>query len=122
VNEQNAIEVPRFDLPLYRLFVRHVWAYRDDRGESVISPPPTMFTMYHDDEGEALVLRETYELLVSVEPTWAGRTGGTGYLAFADLQVFYVYLGLLCRAARLGDARAQRLGEYVMWVLGFRWV
>ena len=117
-----AIELPKFDLPRYSSFVRHVWEYRDDQGESVVFPPPTMFTMYYDDEGEAAVLREMYELLVRVEPGWVDRVGGNGYLAFTDLQVLYVYLGLLCRSARAGDPRAQRLGEYVLWVLGFKWV
>lgn len=122
MNEQNAVEVPRFELPRYGHFVRHVWQYRDDRGESVVFPPPAMFTLYHDDEGELAVLKEIYDLLMSLKPEWSGRISGAGYLAFADLQVLYGYLSLLCRAARTGDVRAQQLGEYVMWVLGFRWV
>lgn len=115
--------LPRFELPSYREFVRHLWCYRNDDGDSAVSSPPVMFTIYYDDDAEFRVLRETYDRMVNVEVEgWVGRIRAEGQLTFSDLQALYEYLGRLCETAREGDLRAHRLGEYVLWVLGFRWV
>jgi hypothetical protein len=42
------------------------------------------------------------------------------FRSMAALHAFCVMLGSLTRLQ--GDERAMRIGEFIMWTLGFRWI
>lgn len=128
---------PRLDLqvgnvPDYRTFVRRLWTYRDADGFQVC-PPPVMYRAIFQQEDPDLKTIERiaeyasscgvgrairWELIVT-----RGELMGAWELQFYSLRALHTFCVVLGDRARVqGDDVAIRVGEFIMWTLGFRWV
>lgn len=128
---QARIDIPSGHIPDYRTFVRHVWAYHDDAGKPVLSPP-WMHTAHFSagDEwcvaGAALADMIRYDdqcgrKRVVGERIVSRRKGSRFEVKFADLEALHAFLLHLAGYAA-NDFHARQLGEFLVWTFGFRWV
>lgn len=129
-------DVPVGSVPDYSTFRRHVWRYRDEDTGRVVSAPPWMYSVIFEDTEEAAIAFSLIELLVTPQGTSPpmvevqrvevitrrGEDGAKAFeVCFADLQVLHLFLVMLASQSSV-DAVSRRVGEFLMWTLGFRWV
>lgn len=113
-------EVPRYDR-----FVRHVWRFVE-HGDSALCPPPDMFTLPLDDDGDvAIVGQEATRCLRDFEfgadRIVAVREQGQIRVTFRDLEVLHTFLRLLAQRSNAGDAQAREVLIFTLRMLGFEW-
>jgi hypothetical protein len=120
-------------VPDYRTFVRHLWSYSDPDGFS-ISEPPVVYRVVFDDEDHAPVRAVAKQMATELEfgnrvewreaPEFADSSNISCWeLRFLDLKALHTFCVLLGDRARMeSDDVAIRVGEFIMWTLGFRWV
>lgn len=128
-------ETPRLDLqvgkvPDYRTFVRHVWAYEDDQGFRIGEPPVMYRAIFEDSDPDWKTILRIAEYAmacgsghaIKLVPLQLDETRAWE-LQFESLRALHVFCVLLGDRARVqGDDVAIRVGEFIMWTLGFRWV
>lgn len=131
MTEERRLDLSVGAVPDYRTFVRHLWGYRAVHGFQ-ISPPPVMYCAVFDDVDHAdsdweairsLVqsLTEEFDLHDYIE--WENTGLKTWELRFGSLKALHVFCVSLGDRARIQeDEAAIRVGEFIMWTLGFRWV
>lgn len=131
-NSARRLDLPIGEVPDYRTFVRHLWSYKPPEGVAV-RPPPIMYSILFDQaDDDWLMVRETAEVAVSAvgleeQLFWRGVATDDGRasweLCFGDLTALHAFCVLLGTRARADESEAAvRVGEFVMWTLGFRWV
>lgn len=118
-------DVPSGAVPEYREFVRRVWAWRDEDGRSCIDAPPWMFSVVIQDPIEVSLVSSLLSSIHQLRP-FDGRfevlvlEDGSEF-SFADIAVLHIFLRSLASLSAVNET-ARRVCEYVMWMLGFRWV
>jgi hypothetical protein len=120
-------------VPSYGRFVRHLWAYDDPNGFSV-GAPPVVYRVLFDDEDCGPVRAVVKEMQDRLDfgdrvgwvdaPEYADQPDrGCWELRFKDLKALHTFCVMLGDRARMQeDVAAVRVGEFIMWTLGFRWV
>lgn len=124
------LDLPTGEVPDYRTFVRHLWSYDDPNG-TALAPPPVMYRiLFEQHDPDWSTIRATAETAVVAldlqeRITWVRVDEGQPVweLRFADLTALHIFCVLLGSRARSEENDAAiRVGEFIMWTLGFRWV
>ena len=134
MTEANRQDLATGEVPDYRTFVRHLWRYKDVSAGFEIAPPPVMYRAIFEDglDSDWPPVRDIAEYIVD-DLLMDGRIEweriddvdmpDAWELRFYDLKALHVFCVLLGDRARVQqDAVATRVGEFIMWTLGFRWV
>ena len=124
VHDDARVYVPAGLVPSLREFTRQVWRYRDSNGQSVLCPPPDVFTLVLDDAGDAacvqiafIALTDALEFDGRVETRWVA---GSQRVIFHDLEALHTFVRAL--ASQGGkDRAASDVAAFILGSLGFRW-
>lgn len=119
------VRMPVSGIPDLHGFKRHLWRFRDETGESPLSPPPSWMFHYlvEGDEAELRLLRPFVDTLresfdYRERLVMEQFHGDTHLVYFADIEVLHAWLVmLLCRADR--SSLADEIVRFVMQQLGF---
>lgn len=120
------LDVPVGQVPDYRTFCRFVWQYRDEEGQSVIHPPPWMYSLIIDDPVDvssinAIVAAFSFDNPASAKSINVAKFEGGVRLSFANLGALHSALASLARCG-VESENMKSLAEFLLWTLGFRWV
>lgn len=132
MKEARRHDLPTGDVPDYRTFVRHVWSYHDEVGGSALQAPPVMYRALFEPSdpdwleivGFTEAVTEANDLQERILVSETECEGDVLYeLRFVDLQALHAFCVSLGDWATEGDDDLPvRVGEFIMWTLGFRWV
>lgn len=117
------VSVPVGTIPPLKTFMRHVWRFRDESGDTVLTPPPTVLTVVLDDadEADAAVTVASY-LSLALGYGERVRTVFNGphvLVEFADLHAIHAFLSVL--SMHVHSAPSREVANYCLSMLGFRW-
>ena len=114
-------------VPNYQAFVRHLWSYDDPDGFT-IGPPPVMYVaVFNKDDSDWSAIRGVAKTVIDEfdlgdRIVWE-EVAGDRELRFRDLSALHVFCVVLGDKTRIQqDDAFVRVGEFIMWTLGFRWV
>ena len=118
------VEIPTGTLPPIRDFIRHVWRYRDEHGETVLTAPPgDILTLVLDDPNEANVSITLVTCLTNTlgfEERISSKFDGPNVLiGFRDLDAIYAFLQVVSLHSDRHAAR--EVASYCLSMLGFHW-
>lgn len=129
--QRQRLDLTTGKVPDYRTFVRHLWAYRDDEGFQISAPPVMYRALFEDADPDWRIIESVaayvvgcgvgeelrWEMIRSEDLTllWELR-----FYSLRALHTFCVVLGDRARVQE--DDVSIRVGEFIMWTLGFRWV
>jgi len=125
VNEPCRHDLPTGAIPEYREFLKRVWAWREEDGNSCVDSPPWMYSIIIHEPVEVCLVSSLLGTLHQL-PAFEGRIevrvmdDGSEF-SFADLYVLHAFLRACASLGAINET-ARRVCEYVMWTLGFRWV
>ena len=118
-------DIPTGAVPEYSEFLRRVWAWHDEYGNSCVGAPPWMYSIIIHEPVEVMFVssllgtihmtsefKDRFEIIVMED--------GSEF-SFADLAALHTFLRA-CATLGSTNETARRVCEYVMWTLGFRWV
>lgn len=118
-------------VPDYQTFVRHLWSYEDEQGFRISGPPVVYRAFFEDSDPDWATIRCIAEYAmgcgggdaIKLLPTSLDGLTPAWELQFGSMRALHVFCVLLGDRARVqGDEVATRIGEFIMWTLGFRWV
>ncbi len=121
------LSLPAGSVPAYRDFARHVWRYRDELGDSALTPPPgNVFTLPVLDADEAGVAVTVAAMLDSslgfegrINMVWADSSNASASIEFRTLAALHAFLQIL--SWQLDHLPARELALRCMAALGVRW-
>jgi hypothetical protein len=118
------VEIPTGTLPPIRDFIRHVWRYRDENGETVLTAPPgDVMTLVIDDPNEADICITLVTCLTNTlgfeHRITSSFNGPNVCIAFRDLHAIYAFLQVI--SMHTDRLAAIEVASYCLSQLGFRW-
>lgn len=115
--------LPAGQVPDYRTFVRHLWAFKDEHGVRAVERPPVVFEM-RLSVADAVVVRESIDFLRAFLDKSRASLFVDGHellLQVYDLNALHA-LAMALSARRDRSPKHQQVAEDFVWALGFRWV